>query len=313
MQSKNQGSALITALFIMTIITIIVTSMSNRLRMDIHSTQLSIDSDRLLLASQAVTYWAIDILKNQKEPKHALDKQGKLLDFPSQYKNIYPNVILSGAIYDLQAKFNLNNLTDPNSQAIFFAIISQILPDLKQNEKKFIVDTTSNWIKGAALSNTDNDSWLDLYLKQKPILLPGYQLMKSVSEFRSVLGVNKVIYQNLSNYITTLPETTANNINTTPKTLLLALSNNNHKAIQSICDLRANKEIKDLQEISALLKIAGISSKYITTTSNYFLITAKAKINDLVLINYLTIKTTKNFDNSLRVDILNQSFNTKNS
>ena len=62
---NKRGSALLSALFIMTLVAICATAMSMRLQLDIYRTRLTLDSDKLYLASQAVTFWAMDILSEQ--------------------------------------------------------------------------------------------------------------------------------------------------------------------------------------------------------------------------------------------------------
>ncbi|MFZ4077782.1 MAG: type II secretion system minor pseudopilin GspK, partial [Legionellaceae bacterium] len=55
---SSKGSALISALFLMTLVAIGATAMSSRLQLDIYRTRLILTSDALSLASEAVTFWA---------------------------------------------------------------------------------------------------------------------------------------------------------------------------------------------------------------------------------------------------------------
>ena len=59
-KSGSKGSALISALFLMTLIAIVATAMSSRLQFDIYRTRLVIASDKLYLSSQYVMFWALD-------------------------------------------------------------------------------------------------------------------------------------------------------------------------------------------------------------------------------------------------------------
>lgn len=107
---KNRGSALLTALFIMTLVAIVATAMSTRLQLDIYRTRLIINHDKLYLASQAITFWALSELNNKNIKLTKLTEQGMVDEYPKNMDAIYPQVQLSGGIYDLQARFNLNNL-----------------------------------------------------------------------------------------------------------------------------------------------------------------------------------------------------------
>ena len=59
------GSALLSALFIMTLIAIAATAMSTRLQLDIYQTRMTINSDKLYLASDVVKFWAMEQLKQK--------------------------------------------------------------------------------------------------------------------------------------------------------------------------------------------------------------------------------------------------------
>ena len=295
----------------MTIIAIIVTSMSRKLHLDIHHAKITINSDKLYLASEAVTFWTMDSLKNHPKPFKSLNENSKILTFPTKAKNIYPGLSVTGEVYDLQGLFNLNNLTDDKNKPIFFMLIGKINEKIQQQQRIDIVEATSNWIKGVVKYQNGRDKWLERYLQQDPTYLPAYQKMQSVSEFRSVYGVNPQIYNSLKPYITALPEETAININTAPKELLSALSaKKNKNLINSILKMRANQALDDLNKVGKILEAAEIETKKLTTQSNYFLVVATVKSQNLSLTNYVTLRTTEDQDKSIRVDILKQSFNT---
>lgn len=312
MLKKKLGSALITALFIVTIIAIIVTSMMTKLRMDIHHANITINSDKLYLASEVITYWAIDQIKQSHKPFKAIDNKGKILSFPTKYRNIYPEVTTEGAVYDLQAKFNLNNLIDETYKPIFYQLIGEIDQDINKQKRLKIVEATTNWVSESSLIQTRHDEWLDKYLKLNPPYLPAYQKMQSASELRTVYGINAKIFNSLQPYITALPETLPININTASSYLLYSLSMDpQQKIIDKILNLRKNKTIHNIAEVAPLLNIAKISPNKLCVKSNYYLIVSKTQTKDLTHISYTTIKTISNNNNGINVDIIKQSFNTE--
>lgn len=105
-----KGSALLTALFIMTLVAIVATAMSTKVQLDIYRTKLILTHDKIYLASQAVTFWALSELNNTKNKFAKADTQGIVSIFPHDMENIYSTVTLRGALYDLQAQYNVNNL-----------------------------------------------------------------------------------------------------------------------------------------------------------------------------------------------------------
>lgn len=61
-----KGSALLTALFIMTLVAIVATAMSTKVQLDIYRTRLILTHDKLYFASQAVTFWSMGQLADKK-------------------------------------------------------------------------------------------------------------------------------------------------------------------------------------------------------------------------------------------------------
>src|SRR5438128_155496 len=74
---KRNGSALLSALFLMTLIAIAATAMSTRLQLDIYRTRLSFHSAQLNLASEVVGFWAMDRLMNPSVKLTRLDEEGR--------------------------------------------------------------------------------------------------------------------------------------------------------------------------------------------------------------------------------------------
>ena len=85
--NKETGSALITALFIMTLITIAATAMTMRLQLDIYRTRLTLTTDKLNYASQFVIFWAMGELSNNKNRYFTADLNGKVAEFPKALGN----------------------------------------------------------------------------------------------------------------------------------------------------------------------------------------------------------------------------------
>ncbi len=315
-RQKNQhGSALITALFIMTLVAIAATAMSTRLQLDIYRTRTSIDSDKRYLASQAVTGWAMTQLSGKKAPFKALDKTGKLLEFPQKLHHIYPGIVLEGSLLDCQAKFNINNLQDKNNlqnkkyQMLFYNLIGNTDGTIPATQRKLIVDTTTHWI-GRYQPERGHDEFMDFYLKQKPPYYPGYQLMQNVSEFRLVYGVTPALYQAMLPSITALPEAVAININTASKSILMALGNGlNESQVNELLEARGQKGINNMTKITPLLKTLTIPLEQITLESSYFLSMATATLDDSRLTVYTVIKRVKNNKNEVLLSIVRESLN----
>lgn len=192
-----KGGALLTALFIMTLVAIVATAMSTRLQLDIYRTRLVITHDKLYLASQAVTFWALNELQDKNISFTRINEQNMVDTFPKNMGSLYGQVKLSGGIYDLQSRFNLNNLLEKKFTTVFINLIGQVYPNLNTNEKMNLVQAIKNWISNYDLSH-GKDSYTTYYLGQNPGYYPSHQPMKSSSEFRLIKDVSAAMYLALS-------------------------------------------------------------------------------------------------------------------
>ena len=304
----GRGSALISALFIMTLVAIAATAMSTRLQLDIYRTRLTLSSDQLYLASQVVTFWAMDTLAKEKKPFTTIDKKGSLAGFPIKMQTIYPGVKVNGDLYDMQALFNINNLQDLKFHPLFERLFKRAIKNNDDAEQTSITNAIYQWISPY---QAEHDDYSNVYLSQTPPYMPSYQAMQSISELRLVSGVSQAIYQKLQPYVTVLPETTAININTAPKLILRSLGNGlNDQQIDELLQARSKKGVNDLKIISPLLQKLNIPNDQITIESTYYLCIATATSEDLHLTTYTVISRTKDKKGRILIGIVSESLNT---
>lgn len=304
----NKGSALISALFIMTLIAIAATAMSLRLHMDIHRTQLTIKSDKLKLASEAVSFWAMDVLSDKKNHLRKADKQGKVLIFPATLKNIYPGATVEGSLFDLQARYNLNNVSDKRFVQGFISLLKN-RANLRSKESYALAFTLRDWLNPYQ-PGSNSTIHLKYYEKQKPPYLPAFQMMESASEFRLLEGVTQPIYAALIDYVTALPELTPININTAPNEVLATLGGGlKQEQIDELISQRGDTGIQKMDKIGPFLEKLQIRSEFITLESKYYMSVAKVQIDDLQLVKYTFLRRYKNRKGDITVSVLRESLN----
>ncbi|KTD16109.1 type II secretion system minor pseudopilin GspK [Legionella jordanis] len=307
--SWQKGSALISALFIMTLVAIAATAMTTRLQVDIYRTRLSILSDKLYLASQAVPFWAMNELTEGRNKFLVADKFGKVLDFPPQLKSIYPEVMLKGSLFDLQSRFNLNNLADKRYQLAFLKLLNSIPTTMNPSDKQALVLAIRHWISPYQ-PGRGSDEFVSYYLQQKPAYYPSQQLFQHISELRLIRGVDAKLFMSLSNYLTALPEITPININTAPPQILATLGAGlNDTQVKEILTARGTEGIKKLEEISPLLEKLNIRREHISIESQYFLCITEVSHPDLNLTAYTLLKRTKDKKGRVSVTIIAESLN----
>ena len=109
---KQRGSAIISALFLMSIVAMLAVTMLTRQNVQIRRTEIIFQEERLLAQAAWVEIWAMEQLRvviqdlTEEEDYIALDQEwAKPLD-EFQQEGIW----VSGEIIDLQGQFNINNL-----------------------------------------------------------------------------------------------------------------------------------------------------------------------------------------------------------
>lgn len=289
MQKYNKGSALLSALFIMTLVAIAATAMGLRIQLDIYRTQLITTTDKMYLASQGVIFWAMDTLSNPKNKLDIVTKNGSVAYMPGNLQKIYPDMQLEGQIYDLQARFNLNSLSQKNAQIFFQNLLKQVLPGKSAKDNLALTQAIMDWI-ATYDPGKGKDSWLGWYLRQKPPYQTSHQLMSSVSELRLVQGINASEYLALAPVVTVLPEKKSSiNIKTAPKALLMALSDKiTETQVTELLQTRQEQNYE--QRVRQIMQTLNINNEAVGFKSNYFLAVAIVTHAELKLINYSILK-----------------------
>lgn len=309
LKKTQKGSALLTALFIITLVAIVATAMSTRLKLDINRIGMVNNSDQLHLADQAVTFWAMERLMDPKQRLQNVNAIGKVLTYPKTLQ-LVPNIKLSGYLVDLQARFNLNNLSDTQYQPIFFGLLSELNIGSASFERKNILDAILNWLQPLQ-SNATHDEWSDKYARQTPPYLPGHMPMRNISELRLVYGISAKRYQKLEPYVTVLPETAGININTASKVLLSSLGDGiKDDDLNHILNERQQKPYKDINALVAVLEKYHIQAETVVVESHYFLVVAQAEQADITIRVYTVLKRNKDKTGLWHVSIVSQAVNT---
>jgi len=308
-KSSIKGGALLTALFIMTLVAIVATAMTVRLQLDIYRTRLIITHDKLYLASQAVTFWTLDELSNKKNNFAKADSSGRVAQFPRNLETLYPQIQVSGAIYDLQSRYNLNNQIDKRAIISFVNLQKNTLSQTNEVENRNRALALYDWLSPYNI-NRGKDNYTTYYLSQKPPYFPSHQLMQSSSELRLVKEISGSNYLALEPFIIALPETTAINLNTAPKQVLETLGNGlRDEQINKIILARGENGIKKMSDISELLKKLNLSSGQVSIESQYFLSIAHAKNEEFNLTVYTLYKRSRNNKRKIAVSIIRESIN----
>ncbi len=304
-----KGSALLTALFIMTLVSIAATVMSMRLQLDIYRTHQTIIHDKLYLASQAVMFWSFNELQNPHNKYTVATAQGSVAHLPKNLSSLYKGVTLSGRLYDAQSKINLNNLLEKKNTPFFIHFLQQIDSKHTNEEHIKLALALQNWLSTYDLSH-GKDEYISYYIGQKPPYYPSHQPIQSRSEFRLLKEVSSSLDTMLQPYLIALPESTPININTASKAVLMALGDGlNATQADELIEQRGTEGFQNTQELNPVLQKLNIANEQITLESQYFVSKAQVQSETMSLTVYVLLKREKTKRGRFRVSVIKQSFN----
>lgn len=307
---KERGSALLSALFLMTLVAIAATAMSTRLQLDIYRTRLTLESDRLMLASQAISFWAMDSLLNSNKKLIPKEEGGPVLVYPESLSKLYPNVTMTGSLFDLQARLNLNNLQDVSYQTVFFRLLKSTFKKIELKDLQYIVAATTNWISPYQPAR-GIDEFMTYYAEQHPPYLPAYQSMQSISEFRLVAGVSADIYQTLLPQVIALPTATPINLNTASSVIIKSLGNGlTDTQLTELLQLRDQKGTFKADDILLIVRDFHIPAAQVTIESEYYLCVGRLQGKELSLNYYLVLHRSKDKSGKISVNVVTETLNT---
>lgn len=273
-RSRQRGSALLTALFIMTLVAIAATAMTLRLKVDIAKMQIAIEANSLKSKAYLPTFMGMQWLLQAHLPE-ARQKQNPVIltRFPKLTNET--NWQISGEIIDLQSRLNLNNLENKKNHKAIQKLLINL--GIDQSAAKKIVKLCHYWILPYRLGR-GNDSLLNQFLSQKPPYYPGFQPFISPSEIRLIPGVDRKIANKIMPFIISLPNTTPINITTAPPEIIKILGDGlTDSQVNRILELRSSGQIYDKKKLDALLKQYNIPTNQVTLQSDYFLILSNVK------------------------------------
>lgn len=302
--NKNRGGALLTALFIMTLVAIVATAMSLRLQTDIHRTRTLIAHDKMYLASQAVSFWSVNELLNPNKQFTQLLDDGSVAHYPKDMRNLVAPMTLDGELYDLQSRFNINSASNTQYIMSFINLLIQTIPNIDRVQAANITLGLKHWLNPYDPSR-GVDAYTSYYQTQNPPYYPSHQLMQSVTELRLLKGVNAAIYQALEPHVSALPEATPININTATKPVIMSLVNGmSESKYNELIQLRGATGFTDQKSLFDAAQKTNIPLQQITTESQFFLCVAKVTMEQSTLMVYTILKRTREKNKKLSVRVV---------
>lgn len=301
---RQEGVVIIVALFIVALVATMSYVMMARLDRDTLRTRLILRDAQAEFYAQGSIAWAMDQLRND----WIQHKKNQLIDAipiqsPVKNQNGYE---ISSVIYDMQGRFNINNLSmDADAQASFKHLLQLLLPKITEGQIRGLIKAIIDWVSPGSGSSELNKYYMQLPTSYRAAHRP----MVSITELRLVRGMTPEIYNAIEPYISALPTTTQVNVQTAAAPVLAMLNPTmNLETGVAIQQLRQVKPFATTQDFLSLdiVKNHPIPDTKITVVSSYFLIETTVSIEKQHIILYTLLERTAK-DKKAAVTIIWQS------
>lgn len=278
--SQQSGVALITALLITALATIVAVSMLSQQHLAIRRSTNFIHHDQALQYAFGGETWAIRILIRDL----SLNKIDGLQDIWAMRLAAIPieggNMI--GQIEDLQGRFNLNNLlkegkVSPEDVQQFQRLLLAL--QIPVNLAQVVLD----WIDTDAEISLPEGAEDNAYLLKIPSYRAANQMLRNSTELRLLAGMTPEFYQRLLPHICTLPTRTQINLNTATVPVIMSLAEGlSEGAATQLIAGRDKKAFETLQPVLANPVLAGlkmVDPQTLSLSSNYFLYSSRIQLD----------------------------------
>ena len=221
--NRSRGAALLVAMLVAALVAVIATKVGSHYLLSFRrsSNMLLGDQGYLYLLSAEALAKNVLIADEDREADHLGEAWAQQVE-----PYVIDGGLLTGQIYDLQARFNLNNLKDerpsvqgsrsPAAEQMIFMRLLRTFDEIEVTEQQAqeITNAAIDWLDADAeptgFSGAEDDYYTDLDIPYRA----ANRQMLSASELRLVQGMTPELYQALAPHIVALPTRMLINTNT---------------------------------------------------------------------------------------------------
>ena len=276
---KQQGVALILAILVVALASTIAVFMAAQQSMwTQQASNLAARAETQALAHAAID-WARGVLAEDARNNN-VDHLGESWATPLSALPV-ESANLSGAIYDQQAFFNLNNLVrDGHDNETDITLFKRLLAQLQLPLD--LVNPLLDWLDEDNTTRAPGGAEDTYYLQADLPYRCANQALLTVEELYRVRGFNRAIIDRLKPYISVLPEHSTINVNTAPREILMALLPDLAETdISTVLENRKRAFFKSKQDFRMRLPQAApaLRDDAFDVTSHYFSVVVVARAN----------------------------------
>ncbi len=302
--SSQRGIALLTAILVLTLAVIAATSIAANHHLSIRRTE------NVVFGSQVWSYlhggeaWAKVVLArdlDDDENSYDHNSEAWATELPALP---LPGGYISGKIEDEQGKININNLISTGEVDILTRTRLETLFTLRQHDPS-IVQAVIDWMDPNVEAIPPNGAEDDYYTGLEYPYLTANQTMQHISELRLVKGISQEIYDDISPFLTALPENTAVNVNTAKADVIAAVIPDLGIAnAESMVEERDDTAFENIQEFATHPFLQGLTVNLqgLSTESSYFSLNSEVRIGN----SFIKNRSIMNRLNNSSIKVINR-------
>lgn len=271
------GAALITALLIVFMASLVATQLASRAVFDNARSSALLERDQAWQFALAGEAWASEVLNEMR--RDGGDPVDHLNQLWAQPIHLPPfeelPVQLTIQMEDLEGRFNLNNLVNADGSANELEVVRfrRLLGYNGLDEN--LVLAVKDWIDADIEPRFPDGAEDDYYSRLDPPYRTGNRPMISATELRLVRGFDDETYRLLAPWITALPRGTSINVNTAPAPVLRVLAEGLSEAdAERLAENRPDEGFDSVNDFAQHPLLAGreVLEEGLAVTSNHFLV-----------------------------------------
>jgi general secretion pathway protein K len=265
---SNRGVALITAMLITALATLVAANLAWDNALDVRRTMVQLNRDQAVQVALGAEDLVISVL-HQDLDEGQTDHLGEfwagdLPVFPIEGGEVF------GTIEDLQGRFNINNLLDPDGN-----IDQESLEQFRRLLNVLGLDPrfagiAADWLDGNEDAEFPDGAEDPIYTAFVPPYRSANQPLTSASELAALDGMDKQTLDTLLPHVVALPGRTNINVNTATAAVLQSLGENiSASDVEGLVKERENGGFTDVQAAFASLVTPDVLNK-LDDSTDYF-------------------------------------------
>jgi general secretion pathway protein K len=291
---NDRGVAMITAMLIVALATIIAANLAWDNALDVRRTMVLLHRDQAVQVALGAESWVSSILRQDLEDSQT-DHLGEiwaseLPGLPIEGGDVF------GTIEDLQGRFNINNLIGSNGKVDPEALeqFRRLLLALSLDPR--FAGISADWIDSDADASFPDGAEDGIYTAFLPPYQTANQELVNVTELMALEGMDKLTFDVLAPNITALPAGTGINVNTATPAVLQSLDENiGADDVERLVADRESAGFQDLTTTFSSLVTPDVRNR-LEETSNYFQLKVVVRIDTVRVTLYSILHRTARGD-----------------